>query len=92
MPALTKHDPFPQPGFDRYQSPSTHAAIINSLGATKPRLVAPSALVPSLLHAGHDLLPCLPAYCQREEDGVEEARRWGAVMIFGDANSKSLFA
>ena len=27
-----------------------------------------------------------------ENDGVEEARRWGAVMIFGDANLKSLFA
>ena len=25
-------------------------------------------------------------------DGVEEARRWGAVMIFGDANLKSSFA
>ena len=26
------------------------------------------------------------------EHGVEEARRWGAVMIFGDANLKSSFA
>ena len=26
------------------------------------------------------------------KDGVEEARRWGAVMIFGDANLKSSFA
>ena len=26
------------------------------------------------------------------EDGVEEARRWGAVMTFGDANLKSSFA
>ena len=26
------------------------------------------------------------------EDGVEEARRWGAVMKFGDANLRSPFA
>jgi hypothetical protein len=31
-------------------------------------------------------------YSKKAEDGVEEARRWGAVMIFGDANLKSSFA
>ena len=28
----------------------------------------------------------------KKKVGVEEKRRWGAVMIFGDANLKSSFA
>ena len=66
--------PFPQPGFDH--SPLTRAAIINNLGATQLQLVAPSALVPSLLPTGCDLLPCMPAYCPASpflQSGVE----WG---------------
>ena len=61
---LDQYGPFPihsLAGFD--QRSQAHAAIINSLGATKLWLVAPSALVLSLLPAGRGLLPCLSAYC-----------------------------
>ena len=55
-PDRTAH---PLAGFD--QRLQTHAAIINSLGATKLRLVAPSALVPSFSLAGRGRrLACLP--------------------------------
>ena len=48
-------------GFD--QRSQTHAAIINSLGATKLRLVAPSALVLSLFASRPQPAACLLAYC-----------------------------
>ena len=60
-----QYGPFPQPGLDHLLdmdiSIYPNAAIINSLGATKLRLVAPSALVPSfsLAGCGHRLA-CLP--------------------------------
>ena len=61
MPALTELS-FPQPEFD-WSTFGTipNVAIINSLGATKLRLVAPSARVPSFsfVGRGHRLV-CLP--------------------------------
>ena len=68
-------------GFD--QRSQTQAAIINSLGATKLRLVAPSALVPSqlsLLQATAIalpacLLPCLTTPSERSGVSLLGARR-----------------
>ena len=62
----------------------TRAAIINSLGATQLRLVAPSALVPSLLPAGRGLLPCLPAYIAlpNRPSRVEWSGVWGPGATF----------
>jgi hypothetical protein len=65
MPALTSTVHSPGRGLTKPPCflRGLNAAIINSLGATKLRLVAPSALVLSLLPAGRGFLPCLPAYC-----------------------------
>ena len=62
MPALTQYGPFPWPGFDQSTFGTIpNAAIINSLGATQLRLVAPSALAPSLSLAGRGhRIACLP--------------------------------
>ena len=63
MPALTQYGPFPWPGFDQCASGTIpNAAIINSLGATKLWLVAPSALVLSLFACRPQLAACLLAY------------------------------
>ena len=64
MPALTQYGPFPWPGFDQSTSGTIpNAAVINSLGATKLWLVAPSALALSLFAFRPQPAACLPAYC-----------------------------
>ena len=64
MPALTQYGPFPWPGFDQSTSGTIpNAAVINSLGATKLWLVAPSALALSLFASRPQPAACLLAYC-----------------------------
>jgi hypothetical protein len=73
-------------GFD--QRSQTHAAIINSLGATKLRLVAPSALVPSFSLAGRGhRLACLPIALPNYSFRAEWSKLLGGQARVSNAES-----